>query len=135
MRCNTRLTQALRERNLNRTSLCHRASADLAWRLFSRGIKTASGFLEVQDLRYLSRHPQLIEEHVDEAFFDRECIRAVAGIALYVAAGLLGYLIAPSVALVIFFGLPVFYGFTSEGLHELPAIVRRSRSRRRSTGH
>ena len=85
--------------------------------------------------RYLSRHPQLIEEHVDEAFFARECTRAVAGIVLYLAAGLLGYLVAPSVALVIFFGLPVFYGFTSQGLHELPAIVRRSRSRRRSTGH
>ena len=70
-----------------------------------------------------------------EGFFDRECARAVAGIAFYVAAGLLRYLVAPSVALVIFFGLSVFYGFTSQGLHGLPAIVRRARSRRRSTGH
>ncbi|MDC4203930.1 MAG: hypothetical protein MPW17_18615 [Candidatus Manganitrophus sp.] len=45
--------------------------------------------------------------------------------AFYSAAGLLGYLITPSVALAIFLILPIFYGLTSEGLYELPAFGHR----------
>ena len=74
---------------------------------------------------YLSRHPDLVEAEVTEGFFPRERTRALAGVALYVTAGVLGYLIAPAVALVIFLALPVFYAITSEGLYELPAVVRR----------
>lgn len=65
---------------------------------------------------YLSRHRELLQEGVEEGFFARESVRAWAGVTLYAAAGVLGYLVAPPVALVIFFALPVFYGATSHGL-------------------
>jgi hypothetical protein len=84
---------------------------------------------------YLSRPPQLIEPHVEEGFFNRECTRTRTGVLLYLAGGLLGYLVAPTVALVIFLCLPIFYGITSHGLHELPVLVRRRRSRRRFSGN
>lgn len=74
---------------------------------------------------YLGRHPELLEEDVHEEFFPRERTRALAGVALYVAAGALGYLVAPWVALVIFLALPIFYGITSEGLYGLTATPRR----------
>ena len=80
---------------------------------------------------YLSRHPQLIEEDVEEAFFPGERTHAWAGVALYTAAGVLGYLVAPPVALGIFLALPVFYAITSEGLYELTAVVRRPSLRKR----
>lgn len=57
---------------------------------------------------YLSRHPELVEEEVEEKHFSRDRIRALIGAVLYTAAGVLGYLIAPAVALVIFLALPVF---------------------------
>jgi uncharacterized membrane protein len=78
---------------------------------------------------YLSRHSDLAVEDVQTGFFPRERIRAWAGIALYVAAGTLGYLVAPAVALVIFLALPIFFGLTSEGLDAVPAVRRRHRSR------
>jgi uncharacterized membrane protein len=74
---------------------------------------------------YLSRHPDLVEEDVEKGYFPRERTRALAGIALYVAAGVLGYLVTPPIALVIFLALPIFYGVTSEGLYMLSAAARR----------
>ncbi len=73
---------------------------------------------------YLSRHPHLVEEGIEEGFFARERTRAWAGVVLYAIAGTLGYLIAPPVALTIFLALPIFYGITSHGLTEVPDVVR-----------
>lgn len=42
--------------------------------------------------------------------------RSVAGIGLYLIAGLLGFFVYPLIALVVFPILPVFYFLTSEGL-------------------
>jgi uncharacterized membrane protein len=69
---------------------------------------------------YLSRHPELVHDDVDEWFLAAERNRAFAGIMLYAAAGVLGYLVAPVIALVIFLVVPTFYGITSEGLFERP---------------
>ncbi len=63
---------------------------------------------------HLQTHSDLIEDHVEEGFFRKERTRAWIGVALYVVAGLIGYIVPP-VALAIFFALAVFYGFTSEG--------------------
>lgn len=71
---------------------------------------------------YLARNPHLVEDDVDDAFFPRERIRALAGTLLYVLAGVLGYLVAPEVALAIFLAVPIFYGFTSHGLDQLPGV-------------
>lgn len=78
---------------------------------------------------YLHRHPDLIEQGVDRGFCRGERLRALTGVLLYIAAGALGYLVAPLVALVIFLALPIFYAITSEGLYRLPAVVRRPPAR------
>ena len=74
--------------------------------------------------RYLSHHPDLLEKGVGKRFFKMEQNRAWTGVALYSIAGLLGYGITPAAALAVFLILPVFYGITSEGLYELPALIR-----------
>jgi uncharacterized membrane protein len=63
-------------------------------------------------------HHHLLERGVEPAFFARERVRAFAGVALYAAAGVLGWVLHPMFALAIFLALPVFYGVTSEGLTE-----------------
>ena len=66
----------------------------------------------------LSVHPYLVEEDVDPDFFPKERFRAALGVALYAIAGLAGWLSTPTLAMLIFLALPVFYGITSEGLTE-----------------
>lgn len=74
---------------------------------------------------YLSLHPELLEQDVDDEFFPAERTRALVGVVLYALAGLLGWFVSPVVALLIFFVLPIFYGLTSEGLYELSGVRRR----------
>ena len=73
---------------------------------------------------YLDRHPELLEEDLEERFFARESMRAIAGITAYAVAGVVGFLNAPLAAMVIFFAVPAFYGATSQGLSELHAVMR-----------
>ena len=83
---------------------------------------------------YLSQHPHLVEEDVHRGFFPAERTRDGAGGVLYAAAGLIGNLNSPLLAMAIFFVLPVFYAITSEGLYELPGVGKRaSGSGRRQT--
>jgi uncharacterized membrane protein len=65
--------------------------------------------------QYLKWHPEFVKEGVGSRFFKGETKRAWAGVALYAAAGVLGYLVAPWIGLVIFLVVPVFYGMTSHG--------------------
>jgi uncharacterized membrane protein len=74
-------------------------------------------------------HPHLLERGVEPTFFPKERVRAVIGVALYAAAGVLGSTVSPMLALTIFLALPFFYGITSEGLTEgkfLRARLKRS---------
>ncbi|MFC9635927.1 TMEM175 family protein [Streptomyces mirabilis] len=73
----------------------------------------------------LFRHPELLEDSVEETFFLGERLRAFAGALLYAAAGLVGVLTIPALALAIFVLLPLFYGITSHGYAQLPVFVRR----------
>jgi uncharacterized membrane protein len=66
----------------------------------------------------LSVHPYLVEDGVEPTFFPKERFRATLGIIPYAIAGVAGWLSMPKIALLIFLGLPVFYGITSEGLTE-----------------
>ena len=75
--------------------------------------------------RYLGHHPRLLQEGVEAHFYYQESLRAALGVLLYSAVALLGAFVAPYVALVIFLLLPIFYGFTSHGLYELGAVLRR----------
>ncbi|WP_202864624.1 TMEM175 family protein [Micromonospora endolithica] len=78
---------------------------------------------------YLARHRDLLKEGVSERHFPAERVRALVGVILYVAAGLIGYLVAPLAGLVIFAVLPVFYAVTSAGLYQVP-LTRRIAQRR-----
>ncbi|MDB6124050.1 MAG: putative integral rane protein [Pedosphaera sp.] len=64
---------------------------------------------------YLHHHPELIKEVVEDEYFAFERKRALLGVVLYIAAGVIGYLVFPLMAMGIFLFLPVFYGITSEG--------------------
>lgn len=73
---------------------------------------------------HLARHPELIEEQVEDSYFARQRPRALAGVVLYLAAGTAGFLTHPLVASAIFLILPVFYGLTSHGFDQRPAFLR-----------
>jgi uncharacterized membrane protein len=73
---------------------------------------------------HLARHPDLTKEEVDDSYFARERPRALIGVVLYLAAGTAGVLIHPLVASVIFLFLPAFYGLTSHGFDQGPALLR-----------
>jgi hypothetical protein len=45
-----------------------------------------------------------------------------AGIVCYLAGGAIGY-VSPTLALIVFLALPVFYGVTSHGLNELTDVL------------
>lgn len=71
---------------------------------------------------HLARHPDLTNDDVDDTYFARERPRALIGVALYLAAGLLGVVAHPLVASVIFLAIPVFYGLTSHGFDHRPTL-------------
>lgn len=64
---------------------------------------------------YLSTHDRLLAEDRSSAFFARERRRALAGVVVYLVAGLMAVW-APAIALVTAATMPVFYGATSKGL-------------------
>lgn len=78
----------------------------------------------------LAIHPYLQEDYVEPTYFPQERHRALLGIALYAMAGAIGWAYLPSLALLIFLALPVFYAITSEGLTETRiGLLLRRRSR------
>jgi uncharacterized membrane protein len=83
----------------------------------------------------LSVRPYLLEDHVKPDFFPKERIRAVLGVILYAFAGIAG-LWMPTLALLVFLALPIFYGVTSEGLAETRLTLQlRKASRRTAASH
>ena len=76
----------------------------------------------------LAIHQYLQEEYVEPTYFPQERQRALLGAIFYAFAAVVGWAYSPSVALLIFLVLPVFYGITSEGLTEtrIGLLVRRS---------
>jgi uncharacterized membrane protein len=92
----------------------------------------------------LSINPHLLEVHVERSFFPRERHRALFGVALYIVGGITGWALSPTLALICFLGMPIFYGITSEGLVETRITLlgrlaagrsQRKGARRRPTGN
>lgn len=75
---------------------------------------------------HLARHPDLTKDEVEDSYFARERPRALIGVVLYLVAGVLGVVMHPLVASVIFLVLPAFYGLTSHGHDHRPALRRAS---------
>ncbi|MEU2865748.1 hypothetical protein ACIQWL_49650 [Streptomyces mirabilis] len=73
----------------------------------------------------LFRHPELLEDSVDETFFLGERVRAFVGALPYAAAGLVGVLTIPALALAILVLLPLCSGSTSHGHAQLQVFGRR----------
>jgi hypothetical protein len=63
----------------------------------------------------LATRRELLVDGVADDFFRADRFRSFVGVVLYALAGLLGYSVNPAAALVIFLGLPAFYGATAEG--------------------
>lgn len=64
----------------------------------------------------LAHCPGLMESTVEPAYVRHGIIRSAVGGLVYCVAGVLGALVTPMVALVVFVVLPAFYFVTSEGL-------------------
>lgn len=73
-------------------------------------------------LQYSWRHPSLLHRASDAKFIRMDTVRAPFGVIVYGAAGAVGYIVSPVIALAIFAALPVFYGVTAEGLRGAPGI-------------
>jgi uncharacterized membrane protein len=80
---------------------------------------------------YLARHPELAEPHIEVRFFQRERLRPAIGVVAYLGGGVVGVLVSPYVALVVFPLIPIFYALTSHGLDALPSVTRRKEDSRR----
>jgi uncharacterized membrane protein len=79
---------------------------------------------------HLCRRGHLAHEGVDGAYFRWERLRATVGVVLYLVAALAGWTITPVAALPVFAFLPGFFWSTSEGIVDLPLVVRRRRRTR-----
>jgi hypothetical protein len=58
----------------------------------------------------LAIHPYLQEDYVEAGYFSQERHRGLFGVVLYAVAGAVGWAYSPSLALLIFLALPLFYG-------------------------
>jgi uncharacterized membrane protein len=65
---------------------------------------------------HLRRHPELLQDPTDQQVMARQRPRPIVGMISYAIAGVLGYLVSPLVALVIFVWMIVYHVATSEGL-------------------
>jgi uncharacterized membrane protein len=63
---------------------------------------------------YLRDHRALVDPDVPAAYFDAQRLRPWTGVAVYVAAGLLGF-VKPILGLLLFVVMVVFHAATSEG--------------------
>ncbi len=77
-------------------------------------IASAMAFTWLIMFSYLDRHPALLHDDVPVGFFHQERGRAAPGILSPIIAIAIG-VVAPSVALVAFLMLPIFYALTTEG--------------------
>jgi TMEM175 potassium channel family protein len=75
--------------------------------------------------QHLHLRPHLQEQDTEPGYFARGRTRAWIGIVAYALAAVIGALYSPTVSLLIFVAIPVFYGVTSEGI---PGIEPRRRS-------
>ncbi|CAM5446433.1 MULTISPECIES: TMEM175 family protein [Streptomyces] len=66
----------------------------------------------------LARRPELLTPEVESTYVRHGRLRSWAGALAYSAAGLLGVVVAPLVAVAVFVMLPVFYFITSDGFPE-----------------
>jgi uncharacterized membrane protein len=68
---------------------------------------------------HLRRHPELVKPHLPPTIFAVEVLRPAIGIALYVAAVVLGWFVHPLCAVGIFIFVVGYYAWTSQGIHSL----------------
>jgi len=75
---------------------------------------------------HLHLRPHLQEPDTEPGYFARGRIRAWIGIAAYALAAVIGWLLSPVAAVMIFIAIPVFYGLTSESIAGISPTARGS---------
>jgi uncharacterized membrane protein len=65
---------------------------------------------------HLSRRPELLVPGVPASMFRAQRIRPIIGMALYLAAALLGWFVHPTFGVVIFIGMIAYHAWTSQGV-------------------
>ncbi|MDB5875315.1 MAG: hypothetical protein JWQ07_4757 [Ramlibacter sp.] len=65
---------------------------------------------------YLRRHPELLNPQFPPSTFAKQVLRPIGGIALYVAAALLGWFVHPLLAVGTFAAVVCYYAGTSRGI-------------------
>jgi uncharacterized membrane protein len=65
---------------------------------------------------YLHKNRHLAHGHASDTEFRAQYSRPIVGIAAYLLAGGLGWFVSPWLAIVIFAGMVVYHGWTSQGL-------------------
>ena len=65
---------------------------------------------------HLGRHPELLEHAEDRELLVAQRSRPLVGMVSYAAAGVLGWLVSPFVAVGLFIWMIVYHAITSEGL-------------------
>jgi uncharacterized membrane protein len=90
------------------------------------GVAISLAFLMLNS--YLWRHPGLVDESVEQAYFRRARYRSLVGLLGWSAAGLLGYFTIPWIGLGILVAVPAFYAIASGGptFEAHPMYARRS---------
>ena len=66
---------------------------------------------------HLARRPELLLHPGDAALFARQRQRPLVGVVSYLVAAILGYFVAPEIAIALFFWMIAYHAITSEGLH------------------
>jgi uncharacterized membrane protein len=66
---------------------------------------------------YLARKPELLLRPDDADLFAKQRQRPFVGLVSYLLAAILGYFVAPEIAIALFLWMIVYHAITSEGLH------------------
>ena len=85
---------------------------------------------------YLARKPELLLRPDDADLFAKQRQRPLVGLVSYLLAAILGYFVAPAIAIALFLWMIAYHAITSEGLHAnrlAQLFACGTRMRRRST--
>ena len=77
---------------------------------------------------HLHRHPELLKPDLPKTIFASQVLRPAVGIALYIVAAGLGWLVHPVLALGIFVFVVGYYAWTSQGIVIAGKFDRKARS-------
>jgi uncharacterized membrane protein len=88
------------------------------------GINLSMSAAWVPVFGHLRRHPELLEDPNESSLVAAQRSRPWVGVISYAIAALLGYLVHPTLALVLFVWMIAYHAITSDGLHSNRVALR-----------